>query len=100
MNKIISFQDEYDDTYDDLAVGAEEPDSRDDGVEGRRFVLPVALGGGKIGPVRHQDNDDDEEEEEEDDGRKKINFARNPEELRAEADRRRQEKMNRQLHQL
>ena len=25
-------QDEYDDTYDEVNVGAEEPDSRDDGV--------------------------------------------------------------------
>ena len=43
-------QDEYDDTYDEAAVGQEEPDSREReaGEGGRGFVLPVALGGGKI----------------------------------------------------
>ena len=43
-------------------------------------------------------NDDDEDEDDDEEvtpGGKKMNFARNPEEMRAEADRRRQEKMNR-----
>merc|ERR1719233_713279 len=42
------YDDEYDDTYDDSAIGETEPDARDD--LGRAFVLPVALGGGKIRP--------------------------------------------------
>ena len=96
---IIFPKDEYDDTYDDVAVGQEEPDSRDDGAEGRKFVLPVALGGGKIGrpAPANNGNDDDEEEEddEEENGRKRMNFVRNPEEIRAQRERQRQEKMNR-----
>jgi len=92
------YEDEYDDTYDEVNVGAEEPDSRDDGVQGRKFVLPVALGGGKIARNQKNYNDDDEDEDDDEEvtpGGKKMNFARNPEEMRAEADRRRQEKMNR-----
>jgi len=92
------YEDEYDDTYDDLAVGQEEPDSRDDGVAGRNFVLPVALGGGKIGRVVPEEDDDEEEDEEEDTNRKNMNFVRNPEEVRQEKERRRQEKISRQGH--
>ena len=90
-------KDEYDDTYDDVAVGQEEPDSRDDG--GRQFVLPVALGGGKIPRVvQEKDDEDDDDEEDEEEGvfgRKPMNFTRNPEEIRQENERRRQEKMSR-----
>ena len=90
------FQDEYDDTYDDVAVGQEEPDSRDDG--GRQFVLPVALGGGKIARVVQERDDEDEADDDVEEGgvgRKHMNFARNPEEIRQENERRRQEKINR-----
>ena len=40
------YDDEYDDTYDDVPLGEQEPDAKDD--LGRGFVLPIALGGGKI----------------------------------------------------
>jgi len=90
------YDDEYDDTYDDVAMGQEEPDSRDEGAGGRKFVLPVALGGGKIArPGPSVPDDDDEDEEEEDSGRKRMDFARNPEEMRAQRERARQEMMSR-----
>jgi len=90
------YEDEYDDTYDDLAVGQEEPDSRDDGEGGRNFVLPVALGGGKISRKTQVEEDDQEDENIESDDRRNLNFVRNPEEIRQENERRRQEKMSRQ----
>ena len=86
------YDDEYDDTYDDVEYGEQEPDAKDD--LGRGFVLPVALGGGKIAPKiidAENDSDDDEEEKE----KSKMNFVRNPEEVRQEAERRRAEKMAR-----
>ena len=80
------YDDEYDDTYDDVAVGQQEPDA----AEEREFVLPQALGGGKIRPQARQE-ESEEEEEEEDVGPKNLNFARNPEEVRAERERKWQE---------
>jgi len=84
------YDDEYDDTYDDSAVGETEPDARDD--MGRAFVLPVALGGGKIRPEIIDANDESDEESE---VKPNMNFVRNPEEVRQEQERRRAEKMNR-----
>lgn len=77
-----------------MAVGQEEPDSRDEGADGRKFVLPVALGGGKIARVV-QEEEDDEESEEDEAGKKRLEFCRNPEEVRQERERQRQEKINR-----
>ncbi len=88
------YDDEYDDTYDDVPLGEQEPDAKDD--LGRGFVLPVALGGGKIQSRNNQaDEDDDEEEDEEEKSRTKMNFVRNPEEVREEMARKRQEKIAR-----
>jgi len=84
------YDDEYDDTYDDSAIGETEPDARDD--LGRAFVLPVALGGGKIRP---EIIDVDEESDDEPDMKPNQNFVRNPEEIRQEQERRRAEKMHR-----
>ena len=84
-----AYDDEYDDTYDDVPVGQQEPDAAD---EGRSFVLPVALGGGKVRPERREQDDDEEEEEEEENPNRKPNFVRNPEEIRAEKERKWQEK--------
>jgi len=84
------YDDEYDDTYDDSAIGETEPDARDD--LGRAFVLPVALGGGKIRPVII---DADDESDEESELKPNQNFVRNPEEVRQEQERRRAEKMHR-----
>ena len=61
-------------------------------------MLPVALGGGKIGRVVPEEDDDEEEDDEEDTNRKNMNFVRNPEEVRQEKERRRQEKISRQGH--
>ena len=88
------YDDEYDDTYDDVPLGEQEPDAKDD--LGRGFVLPVALGGGKIQSRNNQaDEDVDEEEDEEEKSRTKMNFVRNPEEVREEMARKRQEKIAR-----
>ena len=88
------YDDEYDDTYDDVPLGEQEPDAKDD--LGRGFVLPVALGGGKIQSRNNQaDEDDEEEEDEEEKSRTKMNFVRNPEEVREEMARKRQEKIAR-----
>jgi len=84
------YDDEYDDTYDDSAVGETEPDGRDD--LGRAFVLPVALGGGKIRPEIIEANDESDEESE---VKPNLNFVRNPEEVRQEQERRRAEKLHR-----
>ena len=85
-----AYDDEYDDTYDDVPVGQQEPDAAE---EGRTFVLPVALGGGKIRQERReQDDDDDDEDEEEENPNRKPNFVRNPEEIRAEKERKWQER--------
>merc|ERR1712045_53987 len=56
------YDDEYDDTYDDIAVGEQEPDAQDE--HGRGFVLPVALGGGKVNYTRAPAEESEEEEEE------------------------------------
>ena len=82
------YDDEYDDTYDDNNMGREEPDA----FEERPFVLPRALGGGHVNYVREDYDDDDEEEEE---TKTKMNFCRNPEDIRREAEERRQSKMGR-----
>ena len=87
------YDDEYDDTYDDVPLGEQEPDARDD--LGRGFVLPVALGGGKITQSNVIDADDDEDDENEEQARSKMNFVRNPEEVREEMARKRQEKIAR-----
>ena len=88
------YDDEYDDTYDDVPLGEQEPDAKDD--LGRGFVLPVALGGGKITHGRNnRDEEDDDDEEEEEKSRTKMNFVRNPEEVREEMARKRQEKIGR-----
>merc|ERR1719431_164111 len=84
------YDDEYDDTYDDSAIGETEPDARDD--LGRAFVLPDALGGGKIRP---EIIDVDDESDDESDVKPNQNFVRNPEEIRQEQERRRAEKMHR-----
>merc|ERR1719330_2135295 len=87
----FDYDDEYDDTYDDVPLGAQEPDAKDD--LGRGFVLPVALGGGKIS--QNTNNQADEDEDEEEKSNNKMNFARNPEEVREEMARKRQEKIAR-----
>merc|ERR1719347_675275 len=88
------YDDEYDDTYDDVEYGEQEPDAKDD--LGRGFVLPVALGGGKITNTRTTAEEESEEEEDEASAAKsKMNFVRNPEEVRQEKERKRQEKISR-----
>ena len=87
------YDDEYDDTYDDIAVGEQEPDAQDE--HGRGFVLPVALGGGKVGQMKAPVDESEEEEEEAGDVKSKMNFVRNPEEVRQEKERKRQEKISR-----
>ena len=89
------YDDEYDDTYDDIAVGEQEPDAKDE--LGRGFVLPVALGGGKLVTNNRNPNNDESEEEDESESadKSKMNFVRNPEEVRQEKERRRQEKISR-----
>merc|ERR1712025_509154 len=86
------YNDEYDDTYDDNATGQQEPDAGEE--TGRQFVLPVALGGGKIKPVSNNVKDD-EEDEDEDNAKARMDFVRNPEEVRAENERKRQERLRR-----
>ena len=80
------YDDEYDDTYDDQAMGEKEPDANE--LEVRRpFVLPQALGGGHITYVREESD-----EEVENETKNPLDFARNPEEVRQEAERKRLEK--------
>ena len=68
--QLTILQDEYDDTYDDLAVGQQEPDSSEMQAGGRKFVLPVALGGGKIhlGSGGNRDASEEETSDEEENG--------------------------------
>jgi len=84
------YDDEYDDTYDDNPVG---PDEVDENQERRPFVLPRALGGGHVGKT--VTIEEEESEEDEDDWRKKKDFTRNPEEVRADRERAFQHKMSR-----
>ena len=80
------------DTYDENAIGEAEPDAYE---FEREFVLPRALGGGHINR-RNKKVDGDSEESDEDEANEKnpnLNFARNPQEIREEAERRRQSKM-------
>ena len=86
----IEYDDEYDDTYDENAMGEAEPDALE---LGREFVLPRALGGGHIG--RQQKNESGDDDENSDDEKPKLDFVRNPEEVRAEAERKRQSKVAR-----
>lgn len=85
---MADYDDEYDDTYDDSAVGQPEPDEL---TERRPFVLPRALGGGHVGKVVEEA--DEEESDDDQDKKKSDNFVRNPEEVRAEAEQRRQSKL-------
>jgi activating signal cointegrator complex subunit 2 len=85
----LEYDDEYDDTYDENALGEKEPDALDGE---REFVLPRALGGGHVNSRRQKYNEDDDDDDD-DEGvnqRPKFDFARNPEEIRAEAERKRQ----------
>ena len=82
------YDDEYDDTYDDNAIGQAEPDAQE---LGREFVLPRALGGGHIAKAKTGEASDDEDMDENEPS-EKLNFARNPAEMRAEAERRWQSK--------
>merc|ERR1712228_969865 len=51
---------------------------------------------GRPAPANNGNYDDEEEEDdEEENGRKRMNFVRNPEEIRAQRERQGQEKMNR-----
>ena len=86
------YDDEYDDTYDDIAVGEQEPDAQDE--HGRGFVLPVALGGGKVSKTRAPVEESEEEEDEASEVKSRMNFVRNPEEVRQEKERKRQEKIS------
>ena len=86
------YDDEYDDTYDDQAMGEKEPDANE--LESRRpFVLPQALGGGHKAYVKEEESDEEIENEEEQ-RKKMLHFTRNPEEVRQEAERKRQEKLH------
>merc|ERR1719189_1894997 len=89
----FDYDDEYDDTYDDVPIGEQEPDAKDD--LGRGFVLPIALGGGKIAQSRPTDIEDSGSDEGDEDTKSKMNFFRNPEEVRKEMERKRQEKIAR-----
>ena len=83
------YDDEYDDTYDDQAMGEKEPDANE--LESRRpFVLPQALGGGHKAYVKESEDETDEEGPE----LIRFDFARNPELVRKEAERKRQEAMS------
>ena len=82
------YDDEYDDTYDDNAIGQAEPDAQE---LGREFVLPRALGGGHVAKAKAGEASDDEDIDESE-ANEKLNFVRNPAEIRAEAERRWQSK--------
>ena len=82
------YDDEYDDTYDDNTVGQAEPDAQE---LGREFVLPRALGGGHIAKAKGGQGSDDEDTDD-GDTKEKMNFVRNPAEVRAEAEQRWQSK--------
>ena len=85
------YDDEYDDTYDDQAMGEREPDANE--FDNRRpFVLPQALGGGHITYVKEEESDEEIQEEQKN---KPFDFTRNPEEVRREAERKRQEQIHR-----
>ena len=86
----LEYDDEYDDTYDDVARGDREPDAEED--HGRGFVLPVALGGGKVRQERIIDAESESDEDEAGATRARQNFVRNPEEVRQEQERKRAEK--------
>ena len=77
----VEYDDEYDDTYDTNAMGENEPDA----MELREFVLPRALGGGHVTGSRQKGRGNTGSEEESDeDGDKpvRLEFVRNPEEIR------------------
>ena len=86
----VDDDDTCDDTYDDNAIGQEEPDAAD-ADRGRPFVLPRVLGGGHVRNVQQRDErderDDESAEEEEEARKKKDNFVRNPAEVRDERER-------------
>ena len=70
-----------------FSLDANELESR------RPFVLPQALGGGHITYVKEPELDEEIENEDEE-RKKKLQFVRNPEEIRQEAERKRQESRN------
>lgn len=90
----VEYDDEYDDTYDENARGEIEPDALE--IE-REFVLPRALGGGHVTNRKKYGLDEGEDDDEDEGGEngvgQNLDFARNPEEIRQEAERKRQAKM-------
>ena len=56
------YDDEYDDTYDTNAMGEREPDSMDDILSRREFVLPRVLGGGHVATEARRNNGSQEDE--------------------------------------
>ena len=84
----IEYDDEYDDTYDTNAIGETEPDAME-------FVLPRALGGGHVRHQRQNGGNLSGDESEDESEKPRLDFLRNPEEIRQEAEQRRQSKMGR-----
>ena len=82
---IFQYEDEYDDTYDSVAVGCEEPDAHIGEEEERRsFVIPRVLR-----PKEDEESEESEEERELPTERPRDQFVSNPAELRELAEQRR-----------
>ncbi|XP_033330811.2 activating signal cointegrator 1 complex subunit 2 [Megalopta genalis] len=80
-----TYEDEFDDTYDNRDVRGIENDSE---LDARRYTTPRVLQGKqKIETVDESDDDNDDREAEQND---KDHFIQNPAELRAKAEQRRQ----------
>ncbi|GAB6033363.1 hypothetical protein CHUAL_013128 [Chamberlinius hualienensis] len=88
------YDDEYDDTYDEHAIDANESVTADEMLE-RPFELPRVLGGRSR---KYSSGSSEESANEEENVVKRDEFVSNPAELREKAEQRRQEKMNGNYH--
>ncbi|KAH8008834.1 hypothetical protein HPB51_005881 [Rhipicephalus microplus] len=92
------YEDEYDDTYDSNNVGFAEPEPEDELSTRRAFTTPRVLeqkSGRRQKENRYEDKDADSDKEE---APPRDQFVENPAEIRAQRERRYQEKMERSGH--
>ncbi|XP_065285979.1 activating signal cointegrator 1 complex subunit 2 [Dermacentor albipictus] len=92
------YEDEYDDTYDSNDVGLEEPAPEGELSSRRAFTTPRVLeqkSGRRHKENRYEDKEPDSEKEE---AAPRDQFVANPAEIRAQRERRYQEKMERSGH--
>ncbi|XP_077513989.1 activating signal cointegrator 1 complex subunit 2 isoform X2 [Amblyomma americanum] len=90
------YEDEYDDTYDSNDVGLEEPAPESELSERRPFTVPRVLE--PKSSRKHENRYEEDADSDKDEAPQRDQFVANPAEVRAQRERRYQEKMERSGH--